>query len=95
MPRTTLLIEDDAMKVAKVHAGRHRMTLGQAVSELVRQAAERSLVTVDRNGLQGVRLNRRLPAGNALVDLPPLRQRVRLAKRNPQEDRRVDVRDHR
>lgn len=34
-------------------------------------------------------------AGNALVDLPPLPQGVRLAKRDPQQDRRVDVRDHR
>ncbi len=33
--------------------------------------------------------------GNALVDLPPLRQRIWLAKRDPQQDRRVDVRDHR
>lgn len=69
MPRTTLTIEDDAMKVAKMHAARHRMTLGQAVSELVRQAAERSLVTEDRNGLHVVRLNRRSPTVTAaLVD---------------------------
>ena len=44
MPRTTLQLEDDAMKVAKAHAARHRLTLGQAVSELVRQAADRPLV---------------------------------------------------
>jgi len=69
VPRTTLTIEDDAMKVAKMHAVRHRMTLGQAVSELVRQAAERSLVTEDRNGLHVVRLNRRSPMVTAaLVD---------------------------
>jgi len=69
MPRTTLTIEDDAMKVAKMHAVRHRMTLGQAVSELVRLAAERSLVTEDRNGLHVVRLNRRSPTVTAaLVD---------------------------
>lgn len=69
MPRTTLTIEDDAMKVAKMHAVRHRMTLGQAVSELVRQAAERSLVTEDRNGLHVVRLNRLSPTVTAaLVD---------------------------
>jgi len=69
MPRTTLQIEDDAMKVAKAHAERHRLTLGQAVSELVRQAAERRLVTEDRNGLRVVRLNRRSPkVTTALVD---------------------------
>src|SRR3989337_4313873 len=31
-------------------------------------------------------------AGNALVDLPPLRQCVRLAKHNPLQDSRVDAR---
>ena len=61
MPRTTLQLEDDAIKVAKAHAERHRLTLGQAVSELVRQAADRPLVTDDRSGLRVMRLNRRSP----------------------------------
>ena len=61
MPRTTLQLEDDAMKVAKAHAERHRVTLGEAVSELVRQGAERPLITEDRGGLRVVRLNRRSP----------------------------------
>ena len=61
MPRTTLQLEDDAMKVAKAHAERHRLSLGQAVSELVRKAAERSLVTEQRSGLRGLRLTRRSP----------------------------------
>jgi len=47
------------MKIAKVHAARHRMTLGEAVSELVRQAADRPLATETRNGLQVVRLSQR------------------------------------
>jgi uncharacterized protein YbbK (DUF523 family) len=69
MPRTTLQLEDDAMKAAKAHAARHRLSLGQAVSELVRQAAERRLVTEDRNGLRVVRLSRRSPkVTTALVD---------------------------
>lgn len=69
MPRTTLMIEDDALKVAKVHASRHRMSLGEAVSELVRQAADRPLVTDSRNGFQVVRLSRRSPRVTAaLVD---------------------------
>lgn len=69
MPRTTLQIEVDAMKVARAHAVRHRLTLGQAVSELVRQAAERPLMTEDRGGLRVVRLNRRSPkVTTALVD---------------------------
>jgi hypothetical protein len=63
------MIEDDALKVAKVHASRHRMSLGEAVSELVRQAADRPLVTDSRNGFQVVRLSRRSPRVTAaLVD---------------------------
>jgi hypothetical protein len=67
MPRTTLKIEDDALKVAKVHASRHRMTLGEAVSELVRQAADRPLVTDSRNGFQLVHLSRRSPKVTAVL----------------------------
>ena len=61
MPRTTLQLEGDAIKVAKAHAERHRLTLGQAVSDLVRKAAERPLVTQERSGLRVLRLNRRSP----------------------------------
>jgi hypothetical protein len=61
MPRTTLQLDDDAMEVAKAHANRHRLTLGQAVSELVRKAAERPLLTEERSGLRIVRLTRRSP----------------------------------
>jgi len=61
MPRTTLQLEDDAVKMAKAHARRHRLTLGQAVSELIRQTAERPLITENRNGLRVVCLDRRSP----------------------------------
>ena len=61
MPRTTLQLEDDAMQVAKTHAERHRLTLGQAVSDLLRKAAERPLVTDERSGLRVLRLTRRSP----------------------------------
>ena len=62
-------LEDDAMKAAKAHATRHRLTLGQAVSELVRQASDRPLVTEERNGLRILRLTRRSPKVTAeLVD---------------------------
>ena len=54
-------LEDDAMKVARAHAARHRLTLGEAVSELVRKAAERPLVTEERSGLRVLRLSRRSP----------------------------------
>ena len=59
MPRTTLHL-DDAMKVAKAHATRDRPSLGRAVSELVKRAVDRQLLTEDRNGLRVLRLNRRL-----------------------------------
>ena len=69
MPRTTLQLEDDAMKVARAYAERHHLSLGQAVSELVRKAAERPLVTEERSGLRVLRLNRRSPKVTAaLVD---------------------------
>jgi hypothetical protein len=61
MPRTTLQLEDDAMKVAKAHAQRHRLTLGQAVSDLVKKAVERPLVTEERSGLRVLRLTGRSP----------------------------------
>lgn len=69
MPRTTLHIEDDALEVVKMHASRHHLTLGEAVSELVRQAADRPLVTEARNGFQLVHLSHRSPrVTTALVD---------------------------
>jgi hypothetical protein len=69
VPRTTLKIQDDALKIAKMHAARHRVSLGEAVSELVRQAAERPLVTETRSRLQVVRLSRRSPkVTSSLVD---------------------------
>lgn len=55
------------MKMAKAHAARHRVTLGQAVSELVRQGAERPLVTDERSGLRVVRLPRRSPKVTAAI----------------------------
>ena len=63
------MLEDDAARVAKAHAARHNLTLGQAVSELVRQGAERPLVTEGRSGLRVVRLSRRSPKVTAsLID---------------------------
>lgn len=57
------------MKVAKAHAARHRLTLGEAVSDLVRQGAERPMATETRSGLRVVRLNRRsTTVTTALVD---------------------------
>lgn len=64
------------MRLAKAHAVRHRMSLGQAVSTLVKQGAERPVVTVDRNGLRVLRLDRGSPkvttarVNELLDDLP-------------------------
>ena len=49
------------MRVAKPHAARHRISLGQAVSTLVKQGAERPVVAVGRNGFRVLRLDRGSP----------------------------------
>jgi hypothetical protein len=51
MPRTTLQLTPAAMKLAKAHAKRLQITLGEAVSDLVRKGADRPLVTIERDGL--------------------------------------------
>ncbi len=57
------------MEIARAHAERHRLSLGGAISELVRKAAERPLVTKDRSGLRVLRLNPRSPkVTRALID---------------------------
>jgi hypothetical protein len=61
MPRTTLQLEDDALRAAKAYAARHRTTLGQALSALVRLGVERPVVTEERNGFRVLRLNGRSP----------------------------------
>mgnify|MGYP001560291681 FL=1 len=61
MSRTTLTIEDDAMEMARAYAARHHVTLGEAISDLVRRAAERPLVTDLKSGLSVVRLPERSP----------------------------------
>jgi hypothetical protein len=44
------------MRIAKAHARRHRLTLGAAVSDLVKRGADRPLLTEGRNGFAVVRL---------------------------------------
>ena len=67
MPRTTLSVDDDVLTAAKMHASRHGITLGQAVSELVRRGIERPLVTEERSGLRVARLGRRSPKVTAAL----------------------------
>ncbi len=61
--RTTLTLEDDALEAAKALARRRRVTLGKAVSELVRRGARQMLATETRHGLEVVKL----PAGSRRV----------------------------
>lgn len=69
MARTTLDLEDEAVAAAKTYAAQHRVTLGQAVSELVKLGADRPLVTHERNGFQVVQLPKGGPKVTAaLVD---------------------------
>jgi len=44
-----------------IRVSRHRLTLGQAVSELVRKAAARPVLTDERSGLRVLRLDKRSP----------------------------------
>jgi hypothetical protein len=67
--RTTLTLEDDAVTLARKLARRNRMTLGQAVSELVRRGANRPVPTTERHGLTLIRLpEKTTPVTVALVD---------------------------
>ena len=61
MPRTTLTIDPDALKAAREFARRRNQSLGAAVSELVRRAAERELVTEQIDGFHVVRLHPKSP----------------------------------
>jgi hypothetical protein len=61
--RTTLTLADDALDLARRLARRKRVSLGAAVSELVRSGAQRPVPTMERQGLTLVRL----PAGSARV----------------------------
>jgi len=49
--RTTLSLQDDAVKLIRAHAKRRRLSLGKAASELVRRGARFQLGTRRVNGL--------------------------------------------
>jgi hypothetical protein len=61
--RTTLTLADDALALARRLARQKRVTLGEAVTELVRRGAQLPVPTTERHGLTVVRL----PAGSARV----------------------------
>jgi diphthamide biosynthesis methyltransferase len=54
--RTTLTLSDDAIDLARRLARHKRMSLGEAVSELVRRGAQVPVATTERQGLAVVRL---------------------------------------
>jgi len=49
--RTTLALQDDAMKVIRAYARSHRISLGKAASELIRRGVRYQLGTRKLNGL--------------------------------------------
>jgi hypothetical protein len=49
--RTTLALEDDAIKAVQAYAKGKRLSLGKAASELIRRGARFQLTTHERNGL--------------------------------------------
>jgi hypothetical protein len=59
--RTTLTLADDALGLARKLARRKRVSLGEAVSELVRRGAQVPVGTADRQGLAVVRLPANTP----------------------------------
>jgi hypothetical protein len=61
--RTTLSLSDDAHELARKLARRKRVSLGEAVSELVRRGAQLPVPTTERHGLTLVRL----PKGSSRV----------------------------
>ena len=61
--RTTLTLSDDAIELARKLARQKRVSLGEAVSELVRRGAQLPVPTTERQGLTVVRL----PKGSSRV----------------------------
>jgi hypothetical protein len=61
--RTTLTLGDDAIELARKLARQKRVSLGEAVSELVRRGAQLPVPTTERQGLTVVRL----PKGSSRV----------------------------
>ena len=49
--RTTLSLDDDAMKAIRTHARTNRLSMGRAASELIRRGSRYRLRTRKLNGL--------------------------------------------
>jgi hypothetical protein len=61
--RTTLNLDDDVLAIVRGYAASHSLTLGKAVSDLVRMALRPPMRTRTVNGIQ-------------VVDLPPDSPRI-------------------
>lgn len=61
--RTTITLEDDAFKAANAYARAHAVTLGTAISELIRRSSE-------------ARIPLKKVKGVWVLDLPPNARRV-------------------
>lgn len=73
--RTTLNLEDDALLVAKRYASREKVSLGEAVSRLVRQGAQPQAARVGRNALRG--RFALLPARDEIITLEHVRELIK------------------
>ena len=49
--RTTLALDDDAIKAVQAYARGKRLSLGKAASELIRRGSRYQLATQKRNGI--------------------------------------------
>jgi len=61
--RTTLNLDDDVVEIARCYAASHSLTVGKAVSDLVRRGLRPPMRTRTVNGIQ-------------VVDLPPDSPRI-------------------
>ena len=59
--RTTLAIEDDTLDRARAYAERRGVSLGQAVTELIRQGLDSQCQIIEENGLYVLSLGPNAP----------------------------------
>ena len=60
--RTTLALEDDAIKAVQAYARGKRLSLGKAASELIRRGVRYQLTTHQRNGIPVFEVPKDFPA---------------------------------
>lgn len=75
--RTTLNLDDDALLAAKRYARREKLSLGEAVSRLVREGALRQAAAVPRQKLRG--RFALLPARDEIIEAAHVRELIERA----------------